>query len=37
MFEAGFFGTIEDLFLGAKGGVENMGRNVGEFFQLRQI
>ena len=32
MFEAGFFGTIEDLFLGAKGGVENMGRNVGEFF-----
>ena len=28
MFEAGFFGTIEDLFLGAKGGVENMGRSI---------
>ena len=30
MFEAGFFGTIEDLFLGAKGGVENFSRGIGE-------
>lgn len=28
MFEAGLFGTLEDLFLGAKGGVENFGRGV---------
>ena len=32
MFEAGFFGTLEDLFLGAKGGIENIGYKVEETF-----
>lgn len=36
MFEAGFFGTIEDLFLGAKGGVTNMGRTIEDVFNTRR-